>query len=915
MTISEDLVLDTRRAHQALDTLDRQITNMAGAPIALELDTGDTVAELRSIEDRLASLTGEDRQVLIRASADQARAAIRDLERQLGSEALSDQEIRILVDRRNEATQKLAELEAGLDRVEAKAERTSVGVGDVLGAGAFVAGTRRLIDAAADAEQSVGGLEVVFGGAADEVDRFNQRADRLAGLSQTASRQLTAGLGGALKGLGFDIDAAAEKSLLLTQRGADLAATFGGTTQEAVEAVGAALRGEFESLERFNVFLRQSKVDQEAVNLGLATSVNQVSEYARAQATLELILRGSADAAGQFARELDTASGQAAFRAAERANAAADLGETLLPLYVQLNEVAGIAAGAASAIPGPLQLAGIALVGFGAVARPVRAGIEGLSDGFGFLRDRVTAADGGLRGIGTRAAGVALQLGAVYTAVQLLGDQADRADLSELENSLLDVADGGRIAGAAADVFGEDLGKLGRAVERLAAPSNLSRVENVVDGLGRAFGDTDDDLSQARARVDDLDKALASLAARDPAAAAAALERITASLSPEGAERLPGLLDDYAGALSEVDTNARTAAPAVAGVTDELGEQDAQLQTVNESLDLFRQGMEDAFSDLGIEEAIDRRSQALADLATGIADRSVAVEEARRRLADLKALPVDQRPEDFARQVRDAQEDIDEALANTSLTLDGNSDAARRNRDELRNLVDDVGRVIEAHRDEGASLDELRYIRDGEIANLRTQLEQMGFNREEIDRYVGAIEAIPLTAATTVTVDTAAAHLRIKELVDSLEELAGAGFAGTIDAGVIDRNLQRAQIQARRAGGRYGRGWRLVGEEGPELDWMDGGGYVTSATDSRRFLNELRALIPPVASAVPQFAVRSGVAAAAAAPLDYERLAKAIATALPRQEVFAPVIHNPVGVPSETSLAREYRSMKLRYKP
>jgi hypothetical protein len=218
---------------------------------------------------------------------------------------------------------------------------------------------------------------------------------------------------------------------------------------------------------------------------------------------------------------------------------------------------------------------------------------------------------------------------------------------------------------------------------------------------------------------------------------------------------------------------------------------------------------------LDFEEAVDRQAQALSDLAADVDARAQAVKDARQAIADLKATPADERPEDFAEQMAAAQADLQAALDDTSLALEGNTDAARRNREDLRGLVDDSVGVIEAAREQGRSLEDLQVIRAMEIQSLRDQLTQMGFNREEIDKYVGAIEDIPLTRATTIDVETAKAEAKLKAWRDRMQrEIDLNPFS--ID--VLQAEKFAAGPRGHAAGGSVFDGDFIVGEAGtPEL--------------------------------------------------------------------------------------------------
>ncbi|MGH9231584.1 MAG: hypothetical protein ACRD07_23160, partial [Acidimicrobiales bacterium] len=193
---------------------------------------------------------------------------------------------------------------------------------------------------AANLEQAVGGTEAVFGDASQVIDDYAANAADKLGLSETAFRELTTTAGAMLKNLGLSVEDAAAESIRLTEIGADLAATYGGTTREAVEALGAALRGEADPAERFGLLLNQTAVNAKAVELGLAASTSKVDANAKAQATLALITEQSADAQGQFAREADTAAGKQQRLAARFEDLKAAIGEGALPVFEAFIEAA-----------------------------------------------------------------------------------------------------------------------------------------------------------------------------------------------------------------------------------------------------------------------------------------------------------------------------------------------------------------------------------------------------------------------------------------------------------------------------------------------------------------------------------------------------------------------------------------------
>jgi len=275
-----------------------------------------------------------------------------------------------------------AQLQRELQKAEGKLASFGTNAkksGDILRTALFggvvLIGAQKLVKAAGDLEQSIGGTAAVFEDASGSIDTFAKGAADLVGLSENAARTITSRLGASLKGFGLDTEEAAKQSIFLTKTGADLAATLGGTTDEAVTALGAALRGEFDPLERFGIALKASEIASKAVSMGLAESTSSVSAYAKGQATLALITERSAFAQNQYAEEAETAQGQASRAAASLQDTSAALGKSLLPIYTQIQKIVTLVAEAFSALPGPVQTGVIALTGVAIVGPKVYAGI------------------------------------------------------------------------------------------------------------------------------------------------------------------------------------------------------------------------------------------------------------------------------------------------------------------------------------------------------------------------------------------------------------------------------------------------------------------------------------------------------------------------------------------------------------
>jgi len=363
-------------------------------------------------------------------------------------------------------------------------------------AAAFIGGINKAIGAASRLEQAVGGTSAVFGEAASKIDDFASTSAKSLGISAAATRELTSQIGGLLKGFGFTQDAAADMSIKLTTLGSDLAATFGGRPEEAVQALGAALRGETDPLERFGVSLNQTQINLKAVEMGLAESTAKVEPNAKAQAALALIYERTADAQGQSAREADTAAGAQVRATAAAEDAAAKFGQNLLPVYAKVQEVIGALAVGFGALPGPIQLGVVALLGFVALARPLQAVFEL----FGSIGSKLRTAEGDF----TRAGKAAALLGGALTAV--VASQAVVTVLNQLSDASGNLEE---------KLQGVIIATEGTSAELVASFEKLAGAEDKVVDLKNIWEDFGKEIklagTESKRNIEDLDSAFSKL--------------------------------------------------------------------------------------------------------------------------------------------------------------------------------------------------------------------------------------------------------------------------------------------------------------------------------------------------------------------------------------------------------------------
>lgn len=335
------------------------------------------------------------------------------------------------------------ELRVDSKGTEQDVRRQAQGLGStfaqVFGAAAFGAGLKKAIDSGSKLEQSVGAIEAVFGKNQRTIDEWAKGAAKSMGLAESEAREALTLMGAQLKNFGFSVDEARDRGMGLVELAGDLAATFGGTTTEAVEALTAALRGEMDPIERYGVSLNDVRLKAKALEMGLYTGKGSLESNAKASAALALITEQTAAAHGQFARELDTVAGKQAVARAEAENAAASFGQAVAPIYERLVETVTWLAEGFGGLPEPVQFALVALLGFVALSGPI-----------GSFTGAIKAATTAIRGMGAAAATSMLAAAAVV-AVALVAWSAFREEEDLAAKKAEELGDSMRAAASSID--------------------------------------------------------------------------------------------------------------------------------------------------------------------------------------------------------------------------------------------------------------------------------------------------------------------------------------------------------------------------------------------------------------------------------------------------------------------------------
>ena len=207
------------------------------------------------------------------------------------------------------------------------------------------------VKAASDLNEEINKTEVVFGDTAQEIKDFAKTADRALGLTNKSALQAASTFAILGKNAGLTGTELSKFSKDSTKIAADLGSFFNTSTEDAVLAIGSALRGEAEPIRRYGVLISAASLEQAAFNFETRTGTelardakNQLTEQSKVLARYQAILDQTTDAQGDFGRTSDGLANSQKILAAQIENLKATMGTSLLPVakevITQLNFMA-----------------------------------------------------------------------------------------------------------------------------------------------------------------------------------------------------------------------------------------------------------------------------------------------------------------------------------------------------------------------------------------------------------------------------------------------------------------------------------------------------------------------------------------------------------------------------------------------
>lgn len=314
------------------------------------------------------------------------------------------------------------------------------------------------VKAFSDLGEAVNAASVTFGDSSKALQDFAETASKQVGLSKRAFLEASVPIGAALQNVGYTADEAANSSVELTKRAADMASVFNVDVSEALTAIGAGLRGESEPLKRFGVGLDEASIKAYALAKGITKEGEEMTNSEKVRARYGLLMEQSNKVAGDFVNTSDSIANSQRILKADTENAASAFGENLAPAMSKLQaEGAKLLESFNKLTPAQQELV---IKGAGVLAM-----VGPLTTAFGALFKVLAVAPAVVGGVGTALALFGPQMLQVYNITKVVKMGTDDA-----KNSLSNM-------GFSMDQITAKAGTLQFSEQMLAQSTNLVKTE------------------------------------------------------------------------------------------------------------------------------------------------------------------------------------------------------------------------------------------------------------------------------------------------------------------------------------------------------------------------------------------------------------------------------------------------------
>lgn len=425
-----------------------------------------------------------------------------------------------------------------------------------LSTGALLYFGKQAVQTFAQVQDSQAALTATFGKQGEALIAWAKTSGDALNLSQAQAMQAaqTFAIFGESAGLaGQDL---VKFSSDLATRAADLASYFGGSTEDAITAIGAALRGEAEPARKYGILLDDLSLKAEYLAITGEKVTGTLTPQQRVLAAQSLVLRQSARAAGDVARTQDSMANRIKDAEQQMADFKATAGETIAVALGPLLEIANNGMRIFAAMPQPIKSAAIAIGLIGTAALIATPRIIA-------MKTALAQSNIAIGGIGKGGFKAALGITAMMAATRAFADES--GNVYTQDNGVISYAEA--IRGVTDSGISNGMGKWLSGITDMLVPHNtwwddaskkVAEFDSELTGLvaagkqdeaARKFQKMVTEVEGLGGSVEDVKRSLPGYTQALDQAAKAAGEVAGESKDAQGAiDALSGAMDRFAGA-------------------------------------------------------------------------------------------------------------------------------------------------------------------------------------------------------------------------------------------------------------------------------------------------------------------------------------------------------------------------------
>lgn len=655
-----------------------------------------------------------------------------------------------------------------------------------------VTGLMSLAKASSDVVEAQNFVQQVFGDSTDAVIQFSKTATKSTLMSEKAILDASATFGLFGKAAGLAGDDLTGFSTNLVQLAADMASIKNTTVDQAINAIGAAFRGQSRPIRQYGVLIDAATVKQQAFEMGIYNGNGALTQAQRVIATNQILFEQLGFAVGDVNRTFDTMANQQRYLSASFENFKAHVGTALVPMFTGIMDAANKMLGVFESLPQPVQnlatrigAVGVAAVGLGGsfiyVAAKVGQGIQAFND----MRSSMNAwvASGGkarstMAAIGKAGAGLAAAAAGAQLVFSTLNDVQDVAGKTTKAIQEMNIA---LAKGQKQEAWSGFLDLAKQKDDALTFGHLITDVGKKIQLLG----------SDAKRPIEDLDAAFKELMNQNPANAAAMLQimREQIEAGDQNSKQVQDNISLYNRWDAELKRNVQSmqASGEATGLTQEqLDEFGDSALDAGEATDEMQKGLDEATQQMQEwADAINKVDSAMMPLA----DKTEAFGDAAdQALGNTEWVDNLIEGKDAVAQLVEKLKDSDAAVRSGAEALDINTESGRENLKTVGDLADLVGQdMARAFKESGGNVEEARKTMLGWRDSIADQMRQAGISEPVIQSYLEKLNLTDQTFESIIKLSgQEEARRKLDELNISYQELPPAIYTkvqALIDAG------------------------------------------------------------------------------------------------------------------------------------